>query len=468
MSEEWEQLLEDLKKVPRGTESAPQYLRHLMKMFVADFDTSMMKRLDVKFWNKLKIMMDEMQKASGNDRIVDLNVQSLAIGFITDLSLIVNYHYEIPNFGEKIPPELKWNPILSTNKKQVKSKKNGRVFLAFILLRMGDLMRYKENYLKSREFYEQSSRINPADGAVWNQLGLISALSAKSLESAYFHARALHSTIEFSTASSSLAIMFKKFANRDTSKSMPINELFLSCLAKIHFLLKIENFEEHAQKISAKMATSKEMLIPLMSVFEHLEGGTELEQQSIQYIKMIWTDSCKILLKTIIDRLNKPAENQEDLSNHLHLLSFFYRAPQLIDKDFEISTDVKKVAELLICSTDSSHFSNDIIKDYDGFQYFKCLGEHQYPLKRSHLAQMIGGNLTEISESEEDEEETSIDDSSNYDTSSKNTSPSKSPKKVQRNYSESSDEEILQRGRRRGRQTQMDESVDTDDDDEDF
>lgn len=70
-----------------------------------------------------------------------------------------------------------------------KSKKNPK-FLIFryqkILksegCRLGSILEksyniyFQENYPKAQEYYEQSCRINPADGAVWNQLGLISSL----------------------------------------------------------------------------------------------------------------------------------------------------------------------------------------------------------------------------------------------------------------------------------------------------
>ncbi|EGT53500.1 hypothetical protein CAEBREN_31059 [Caenorhabditis brenneri] len=474
MSEEYEELLVDLKKMPRGVDSAPQYLRHLMKMFVSDFETSMSKRLDIKFWDKLKKMMDEMQKASENDRLVDLNVQNLAVGFLTDLSLLVHYHYEIPSFGDDISTQLTFTPNIFFERKQVKSKKNCKVFMAYILLRMGDLMRYKENYPKAREFYEQSCRINPADGAVWNQLGLISVLSAQNLESVYYHTRALHSTLEFPMASGGLTNIFKKYANRDISKSMPTNELYLACLAKIHFLLEIEYFEQHTLKISQKLATSKTMLIPLMSVFEHLEDGTEIEHRAIGYIKEIWSDACKILLKVIIDRLSSSNKDVTEVSNLLHILSLFYRAPQLVPRDCEAASDAKKISELLIQSISSG--SSDIETDSDGLRYFNCLEEQQYPLKRSELAQLLNGDVAggndsdEGEEEEEDQGETSIDDSSVYTTSSskntsKNSSPTKSPRKVQRQLSESSDEEVLKRGRRRGRR--LEESVDSEED-EDF
>lgn len=114
-----------------------------MKMFVADFETAVSKRFDVKFWNKLKSMMDEITKAMENDRLVNHNVQNLAIGFLTDLSLLVHYHYEIPNYGNDISKQLTWTPDVFLNRKPIKSKKNSRVFMAYVLLRMGDLMRYK-------------------------------------------------------------------------------------------------------------------------------------------------------------------------------------------------------------------------------------------------------------------------------------------------------------------------------------
>ncbi|CAP25872.2 Protein CBR-SMG-7 [Caenorhabditis briggsae] len=420
MTEEWEQLHLELKKLPQGVESVPQYLRHLNKMFAADFETSMSKRLDVKFWNKLKSMMNEMRKASEKDKVVDLNVQNLALGFLTDLSLLVHSNYEIPNFGEDISSQLTWTPCTYGKRKPVKSKTHCRVFIAYILLRMGDLIRYKEIYPKAKEYYEQSCRINPADGAVWNQLGLISVMSAKLLESTYFHTRALHATLEFPAASGSLTSIFKKFANRDISKPMPINELYLACLAKIHFLLEIENSKDNLQKISEKAAISKEMLIPLMSVYEHLEYGTEIEQRAVQYVTTLWQNSYEILLKTMVD-------DDEHRPEYLHLLAFYHSAPKLLENS-------------------------------DDSKYFKCLEKHQYPIKKSYLIRILQGNYLE---------ESLQDESSEFDTSTttSTSSPTKSPRKAPRvPKPESSDEECLQRGRRRGRAV-LNESVDSDEED---
>ncbi|EFO92729.1 hypothetical protein CRE_24346 [Caenorhabditis remanei] len=277
MSEEWEELLIELKKMPRGVESAPQYLRHIMKMFVADFEMSVSKRLDMKYWSKLKKMMDEMRKASENDRVVDLNVQNLAMGFMTELSLLVDCHYEIHSFGQDISPHLRWNSQVYSDRKPVKSKKNCRVFMAYILLRIGDLMRYKDCLPKARELYEQSCRINPADGAVWNQLGLISVLSAQYLESVYFHTRALHASLEFPSATGSLTTIFKKFANRDISKSMPVNELYLSCLAKIHFILPLSEERQYPLKKSHLIEIFKGAIV---DESEGTEFNTSTEQAS--------------------------------------------------------------------------------------------------------------------------------------------------------------------------------------------
>ncbi|EFO85219.1 hypothetical protein CRE_24664 [Caenorhabditis remanei] len=458
MSEEWEELLIELKKMPRGVESAPQYLRHIMKMFVADFEMSVSKRLDMKYWSKLKKMMDEMRKASENDRVVDLNVQNLAMGFMTELSLLVDCHYEIPSFGQDISPHMRWNSPVYSDRKPVKSKKNSRVFMAYILLRIGDLMRYKDCLPKARELYEQSCRINPADGAVWNQLGLISVLSAQYLESVYFHTRALHASLEFPSATGSLTTIFKKFANRDISKSMPVNELYLSCLAKIHFLLEIENSETLLQTISEKLATSKEIIVSLMSVYEHLEDGTELEQRAVGYISTIWTISYRILLETLANRIEE-AEDVLEISNLLHLLTFFHSAPKLLEEieESETSGDVRTVVDWLM----TSGSSDDVISDTDGFRYFHCLEERQYPLKKSHLIEIFKGTI--VDESEGTEFNTSTEQASSN-SSSPLKSTSRSPVKAQRREDpESSDEEILQRGRRRGRAPRLNESNDTDD-----
>uniref|UniRef100_A0A8R1IW34 Uncharacterized protein n=1 Tax=Caenorhabditis japonica TaxID=281687 RepID=A0A8R1IW34_CAEJA len=145
-----------------------------MRLFVADFEASMSKRFDIKFWSKLKNLMDEMRKATENDRLVDVNTQNLAVGFLTDLSLLCHYHYEIPEFG--MPRHLTWTPTVCHTRKRVESVKNCRVFAAYIMLRMGDLMRYK-NYLDiAKTYYELSARLNPADGATWNQLGVSATL----------------------------------------------------------------------------------------------------------------------------------------------------------------------------------------------------------------------------------------------------------------------------------------------------
>lgn len=467
MTEEWEELLIELKKIPRGAESAPKYLRHLLRMFVADFESSVSKRLDVKFWSKLKNMMDEMKKASENDRVVDLNVQNLAVGFITDLSLLVHSHYEIPNFGDDISSQLTWTPNIYSERKPVKSKKICRIFMAYILLRMGDLMRYKEIYPKAKEFYEQSCRINPSDGSVWNQRGLIAVLSAQYLESLYFHTRALHASLEFPSASGSLTTIFKKYANRDISKSMPINELYLSCLAKIHFLLEIENPDEVLQTIREKLATSKEMVVPLMSVYEHLEDGTELEHRAVGYITIIWKNSYKFLLKTLANKLEEQAD-QNEISNLLHLLMVFYSAPQLLESidDLETTEDIKKIVELLKSPINTPESADDIIKDIEGFRYFNCLEERIYPLRRSHIVGILKGKVAEESMIEE-EESPDVPTSSSYSsktTSSPSKSCSRSPVKVYQRQEdpESSDEEVLQRGRRRGRAPRHNESMDTD------
>lgn len=437
-------------------EAAPQYLRHLMKMFVADFETAVSKRFDVKFWNKLKSMMDEITKAMENDRLVNHNVQNLAIGFLTDLSLLVHYHYEIPNYGNDISKQLTWTPDVFLNRKPIKSKKNSRVFMAYVLLRMGDLMRYKENYPKAQEYYEQSCRINPADGAVWNQLGLISSLGAKNLESVYFHTRALHATMEFPTASGGLTNIFKNFANRDISRPMPIKDLYLSCLGRIHFLLEIEDSSVHLQKIGEEAATSKEMIVPLMSVYKHLEDGTELEQRAVEYVKTIWCTAYRSLLKTL-DDYKEESKKLADVPHLLHILALLLCAPKLL-RGIEDQTEdeVTSICEWLLCAN-----CDEKIKDSDAFGYFHCLQRIQYPLTRTQLAQ----KLVEI----EDEDESKDSDQStipeeDQKSLSTDTSRIQNEDSEPESESESSDEEVLQRGRRRGRNPNLDESVETDED----
>lgn len=112
----------------------------------------MQKRFDILFWKKLKSLIDEMHEASEGDRLVDVNVQNLAVGFLSDLCLLVHMNYDIVEMG--IPPKF---CLKSAGKprKAVKSKTKMKVFGAHFMLRMGDLMRYKVRF----EEFEKSIKL---------------------------------------------------------------------------------------------------------------------------------------------------------------------------------------------------------------------------------------------------------------------------------------------------------------------
>ncbi|CAI2352203.1 unnamed protein product [Caenorhabditis sp. 36 PRJEB53466] len=443
MSEEWESLLTELRKIPRGSDSAPQYLRHIMRLFVADFEQSMSKRLDVKFWKKLKTLIDEMRKASENDRLVETNVFNLAVGFVLDLGHLVQQNYALHEYAL---PDFVTIPAVFGQRKPVKSRKNSRVFLAYFMLRLGDITRYKNDIRKAREYYEISARINPADGAVWNQLGICAAMSAKWLESVYFHTRAIHATIPFDQGTQSLAAIYNKFANRDITKPMPINDLFLACLSKIHFLMEIKDSHKILGNLGKTAATSKEMIVPIMSLYQHLEGDTELENRAVGYVRTVWQAAYRNLLEEV---LQNPTD--DDL---IHILALLRTAPEFVH-------DPENYEHIMVANSISTH-SDENVKDSHGFAHFVCAENRilHYPISRNQLAKHLYGQI----EQNEANIEMSSSASKNYDEHREKEVEEdvRNEHKIEESDSE---EEILQRGRRRGRAEHNDESIDTDDDD---
>ncbi|CAB3405924.1 unnamed protein product [Caenorhabditis bovis] len=313
-SNEWEILFEECNKLPKGPENSPENLKHIMRLFVADFTRSMESRLHSKFWQIMKNMIDSMTNSSP-DKIVRDNVLNLSIGYLTDLSLLVHSFYKMPNLN--LPPFLTFK---SRNSKEFKSTTLFRVFGAFIALRMGDLMRYKGENERAREYYELSVCINQADGTAWNQLGVINSKCGKLLESLYCHSRALYAYQPFQTASANLSAIFRKFANKDTSKEMPLRDLFIAIISKIHFMLNIEGGDEVFERLGPAIGESKEMICSLVAASDNLDAELDRESSIFKNIEKLWKISHKELLQHM--NIQKPSDEQ------LHLLMLLLRRPE--------------------------------------------------------------------------------------------------------------------------------------------
>uniref|UniRef100_A0A8R1E736 Uncharacterized protein n=1 Tax=Caenorhabditis japonica TaxID=281687 RepID=A0A8R1E736_CAEJA len=173
------------------------------------------------------------------------------------------------------------------------------------------------------------------------------------------------------------------------------------------------------------------MLVSLLSVYQHLESGTDLENRAIAYANVIWSHAHQHLLEKLTEK-----DNDDSFTENLQLFALLRNAVR-ISGYYEI------LAEKI-----QNHENH--LKDTHGFAHFHCPTALKFPLK---LEELLGReneqepvDIGEENE-EENEEEEEQEKGKNY-----------------HKESDSSDEEILQRGRRRGRARQL-ESVDTDEED---
>jgi hypothetical protein len=86
------------------------------------------------------------------------------------------------------------------------------------LIRLGDLSRYRETELQTKErnwgpakgYYDLAAAIDPASGASFNQLAVIALADGNHLRAVYFLHRALTVAKPFPTAQANLDLEFKK------------------------------------------------------------------------------------------------------------------------------------------------------------------------------------------------------------------------------------------------------------------
>ncbi|CAI5446882.1 unnamed protein product [Caenorhabditis angaria] len=424
MCEEFDKEYEELRKIAKTTENSLKIMRKCRKLCAISLDIAVEKSLLSRFWQAARKLLEAIGKSV--ERIAQENVQNLIVGELVALSLKVHRIYEVPDYG--LPDFLTVSMIVNPAKRRILEKKwKFRIFCGFLMLRLGDLMRYKGFLMKSREFYEISLKINHTERETWNQLGVVHFKSANFLRSIYFHTRSLHSSSsqQYHAAAANLDAIFKKFANRAAhNSSQKHDELVVIYLAKIHFLLDIDD----AENVLKALQPSKELICSLMSVYEHLEPGTPLENRAIRHVEIIWT---ALFNKLLIDL----SENRAAAENQLHLLALLLRAPEFC---VVLEENPGKIA----CDSTAK------IEDLERFDAFQCLKEHglRYPITVDQILSKIRGDQSYDQEDEE-EQSSEIDSEASY--SNSNSGSSSDSDSESKSQDEDSDEEILRAGARR-------------------
>ncbi|CAD6194201.1 unnamed protein product [Caenorhabditis auriculariae] len=290
--ENWEQSYKKLKYLRKSADAVIDNTQFITKLFIEDLEKSMAVQLDGVFWLNLKTTIDA---TASSESAVRENAVNLCVCMLSDLCLVVQQNF--------ILPEVEFEPMRLSSVLRKKTAKAVRkpaamAFCAFVALRMGDLMRYKNELEIAKNLYTEANRHNPFDGAPLNQLGVLSSLSANWIEALYFHSLALHSKVPFASASANISNIFKRFSNRDTSKSMPFHELYLATLAKCHFLLEVE--DDVLKSIGEKLETPQ-LLCPLLAVFANLndQNCSKDEKRSLRAIETIWRAAFEVTVDSL-------------------------------------------------------------------------------------------------------------------------------------------------------------------------
>uniref|UniRef100_A0A1I7XAJ8 EST1_DNA_bind domain-containing protein n=1 Tax=Heterorhabditis bacteriophora TaxID=37862 RepID=A0A1I7XAJ8_HETBA len=352
----------------------------IQQLFVTNLTYAMKNRMDVLLWKTLKEIIDRVKAERGPATNSNFeNVLSVCISWLSELALQAQIYYHLP--CEDLPAFITFSPSLREFDAIHVPSDVSREFIAFLCLRMGDLVRYKfvnNGYLLlylmqgdielSGRLYHRSLRANPSLGDCWNQLGVLATIMAKPLDSLYFNTRAIHSPSPFPSSSSNIITLLRKYREKeDISEFTPFAEQYLTILSKLHFLLPISS--TLLSRIGPQLISCKLLTAPL-SILEQL-GSSSDENRSRGYIE--------ILLKLAYSKIVQLLESGPLRSDLLLSTVLLLRIPSICHRSPSLQSILHQS-------------SSDVIFDSEMLEYFRCFSESDpfvYPISHGVIADKL-------------------------------------------------------------------------------
>lgn len=344
-----------------------QLVKLIHRLFIVDLERAMEHGMDALLWTSVKQLVDHVRETNDNGLNSNFeNVISLCISWLCDLSLSVYSKYQLPPVD--IPAFASLSPALRVDQTTSVPVAIGNSFLAFLCLRLGDLFRYKGDYELCSRLYHCSIRAKPSLGDAWNQLGVLSSLKIKPLDSLYFNTRALHCPIPFAPAAANISNLFRKYADKDVHENDNFSDQYLTILAKCHFLMPVP--DDAVARIGSQI-TNRKMLVAPLALLKPL-GDTHDETHTrrvlIQLLSLAFNKITSLLLVN--------SNLRPDL---LLCVALLLRVPCVCRNEPSL------IAALL-------RSQQDVIFDSEKLETFRCFSESdpfQYPVSYGQIADHI-------------------------------------------------------------------------------
>lgn len=341
-------------------ENANRLNNLLTQLFVEDLEFAVNRHVETQLWKIIRSLIDSVSSAKETTKCND-NAVNMALSWLMQLSLRLHLVYLLsPN--DLLPVMSLSNAITPSAGKSVTAATR-KTILSFISFRIGDLMRYKNEYDTAERLYRIALDLSPETGDIWNQLGVLSRLRGNMIDAVYFGVRALHAPSAFPSASANISAVMRKYStSSDPLPASPLATLFLVVLARFHFMVPVS--DELILRLGPQLIEVR-FLVPFLAIYSTL-GATDDEK--------VLRGQIQRLLAYAVSSLSVKLESETVVDTALlSCLSLLVRVPA-------VGKPSKEALDRL-CASDIELVNTDHI------QFFGCLEDPlSYPVD---LAQIV-------------------------------------------------------------------------------